>query len=80
MSKGQTHHSIFFCLHFKLHHPAHHSLCACAAFPQVSKAWWLNQKPEFPAVAQWVNDLAGLCGIAGSVLGPGQWVKDLASP
>ena len=31
-----------------------------------------------PAVAQWVNDLACLCGVAGFIPGPVQWVKDLA--
>ena len=48
--KTDTNHSIFFCLHYKLHNPAHHSICVCvctrecASFPQVSKAWWFNQK------------------------------------
>ena len=27
-------------------------------------------------MAQWVNDPACLCGIAGSIPGPAQWVKD----
>ena len=31
---------------------------------------------EVPTVAQWVNDPACFCGIAGLV----QWVKDLALP
>ena len=27
--KTDTNHSIFFCLHYKLHNPAHHSICVC---------------------------------------------------
>ena len=34
-----------------------------------------------PAVVQWVNDLASLCGGTSLILGPKQWVKkDLALP
>ena len=29
-------------------------------------------------MVQWVNDLACLCGDAGSIPGPVQWVKDTA--
>ena len=29
-------------------------------------------------VAQWVNDPACFCGVAGSGASPAQWVKDLA--
>ena len=28
-------------------------------------------------MAQWVNDLACLCGMARSIPGPAQWAKDL---
>lgn len=31
-------------------------------------------------MAQWVNDLAHLCGVAGFIPGPGQWVKDPELP
>ena len=31
-------------------------------------------------MAQWVNDVAWLCGIVGSIPGPVQWVKDPALP
>ena len=33
-----------------------------------------------PAVAQWVKDLACLCGLASCIPGPEQWVKALALP
>ena len=29
-----------------------------------------------PTVAQWVNGLGYLCGIASSILSPVQWIKD----
>ena len=29
-----------------------------------------------PAMAQWINDLAHLSGIASSIPSPAQWVKD----
>ena len=41
----------------------------------------LQQKPGIlgvSAVAQWVNDLTCLCGSAGLVPSPAQWVKDSA--
>ena len=31
-------------------------------------------------MAQWVNDLACLCGVAGSIPSPVQWVKVLVLP
>ena len=31
-------------------------------------------------MAQWINDLAFLCGGTGLIPGPLQWVKDMVSP
>ena len=44
----------------------------------VRKAIMEKSTKGVPAVAQWVNDLACLCGVAGLIPGPVQWVKDLA--
>lgn len=33
-----------------------------------------------PTVAQWINDVAHLCGIAGLISGPVLWVKDPVLP
>ena len=40
----------------------------------------LREFSGVPAVEQWVNNLACLSGLAGSVPSPAQWIKDLILP
>ena len=51
-----------------------HTLCHTYTYNET--LFTLEESPRVPAVTQWVNDLACLCGGTSLILGLAQWVKD----
>ena len=54
------------------------SLTHCATWELLELSSFKKKKGLLGVLAQWVNVLACLCRGAGSVLGPVQWIEDLA--
>ena len=62
--------------------PLYGYITSCLYILQLMGIWivssfWLLRVTLSIAVAQWINDLACLCGGADLIPGPVQWVKDL---